>query len=102
MKHLHFVLASLLLNSVPCLGQEEPRARDYGNKTLIECDQLPDDQWESSLAKLATVPMGEGSVQLIYRTPEGVMKELKDAGLSPEEQKSALTDQYIVVGKRAL
>lgn len=33
--------------------------------------------------------------------PEGVIKELKDAGLIAEEQKSALTDQYIVVGKRA-
>lgn len=33
--------------------------------------------------------------------PTDVMKELKDAGLVPEEQKSALTDQYIVVGKRA-
>lgn len=33
--------------------------------------------------------------------PADVIKELKDAGLAAEEQKSALTDQYIVVGKRA-
>jgi SAM-dependent methyltransferase len=33
--------------------------------------------------------------------PVEVVKELKDAGLAAEEQKSALTDQYIVVGRRA-
>jgi hypothetical protein len=26
---------------------------------------------------VATVPLGEGALQLIYRTPDGAMKELK-------------------------
>jgi antitoxin component YwqK of YwqJK toxin-antitoxin module len=88
MKYTRSAFAIALLSAAPCHAQEEPRARDYGNKVLIECRQLTDEQWETSLTKLATVPLGDSLYERTLLMRCGILseKEKWDALLTGAEE----------------